>query len=274
MEQSKQSRTGYLAIICLLALALGVVLYLDRCNPGHPTAQNPQSSGSDTTKPGGVKTDTINIAGTLLTGTVLEISNSNPPVESAEANDQLAYIYSNTTPIPNKTNGSGEVQIKISGIPSGGPVYLEAEQTSVNPGNVCARMINTLTGTTLGDTGAWQPTIIVPQQSNPAGPVFVKIYATDMQGNAYSGASVQLYTGNYTGTGTGNTFGNAIKTSTDGKGCIKYASKLALNTTYTVGVTGGTSINGNGGASYFTILTTPKSCTGCQLSGVEVFMHY
>ena len=272
MEQSKQSRTGYLFIITVLAIALISVLYLDRWNPGHPVIQNPQSTGNDTTSPGSVTTDTMKIAGTLITGTVLEISSTG--VETGEANDQFAYIYSNTTPITNKTTGSGTVQIKINGIPTGGPVYLEAEKTSVNPGNVCARMINTLTGTTLGDTAAWQPTIFVPQQTTPPGPIFVKIYASDMQGNAYSGASVQLYVGNYTGVGAGTTYGSVIKTSADGKGSIKYATKLALNTTYTVGVTGGTSITGTGGASYFTFVTTPQSCTACEMSGVEVFMHY
>ena len=272
MEQSKQSNRGYLAIIALLIVALVSVLYLDRCNPGHQTVQNTPGSGSDTTKPGGIKPDTLMIAGTLLSGTVLEISNTN--VETAEANDQFAYIYSNTTPITNKTAGTGEVQIKINGIPTGGPVYLEAEQTSANPGNVCARMINTLTGTTLGDTGAWQPTIIVPQQTTPPGNVIVKIYATDMQGNAYSGASVQLYSGTYTGSGTGTTYGAAVKTNTDGKGSVRYGSKLALGATYTVAVSGGTSITGTGGTSYFTIVTTPKSCTTCVMSGLEVFMHY
>src|SRR5580658_3473183 len=107
MEQSKQPRNGYMAIIALLTIALILVLYFDHCNLGHHPILNPQGNGNDSTKPGGLKPDTMLLATSLLSGTVLEISNSNPATETTEANDQLAYIYNNTTPISGLTGPTG-----------------------------------------------------------------------------------------------------------------------------------------------------------------------
>jgi hypothetical protein len=265
MEQSKQSSFRFVVVAILLILILLSQFCIWRSVHFHFATTKQQSN------PLALRPDTLSGGGIVLNGTVLEISNSNPPAETTETNDQLAYIYSNLTPITALTNATGDAQIKLNGYPTGGPVYIEAEATSVTPGYVCARMVNTLTGTTIGDTGVWGPTMFVPL---PGANIIIKIYATDMTGNAYSGASVQLYSGTYIGVGAGSPLGVAAKTSSDGKGSVKYGTKLTPGLTYTVAVSGGTNSTGTGGTSYFTIKTIPQSCTTCVMSGVEVFMHY
>jgi hypothetical protein len=238
------------------AFILTVVLLTTSCGGNSGTRETKNASDTPSTLPHVFPADSGG-GGSVLTGTVLEISASR--TVSTVAGDLLAFNFGGNT-YTGTTLSNGTASINIGSATVTGPVIVEGEESST--GAVTGRFINTLLNIS-PDTGYMNPSIFV----SPAGKgIPVKIFATDLNGNPYSNAAVQLQTG-------GSNFGTKVYTHADGQ--ILYGSQLTAGATYTVQLSGGTSSGGTGGNSNFTITATPKLCTsGCAYTGIAVFMRY
>ena len=261
MKQSRLTPLNGLLIAIILVLSL--ILGVSHCNhPGwgiHQPGSNPVDSGGtlnlhpDTAMTGG--------GGLVLVGNVLE---SAPGGETSTSGDELAFIYGGSME-DGFTNSQGQVRISFNGSdPTSGPVYIEGDVASTHA--VAGRMINALLTGAGADTGWNNPMIIVPTTIPTSIPV--QIFATDLSGNPYSGATVVINNNS-----TGLEVGTSATTKSNGK--IVYGTNLSAGGSYTVVVTGGVSSAQKGGTSTFSISTTPQSCSSpCAFSYIQVFMRY
>jgi len=237
----KSEKTTYKSLLSGAMLILLVVFIFSSCNQKSP------STASTTPVDNGVHP----LITTNVSAIVKDAWRSGSP--TTEANDSVLYS-SGSTNLKGYANSSGDVSLSDNNYTAGNPIVMEACANN----EICGKVFNQALTKATSDPNYNSPTFTIEALS-PNDSIPIKVLVTDMNGNPYSGYSVQITQG-------GSNYGSA--TTTNSSGLTSYSRQLTQGQTYVCTATGTT---GNASA---TVSTSALSGSSGKFSGIAIYIRF